>query len=163
MDYYILLLFVLLFACCILHLTTQRLQQDHKHDKLPLRKIVIRFIELLGRLVVIPLITSYYLYYFRESMTKDQFTGCCLAIGMFIAFISFREITSLISIVKKSVKSLIEKSDNLEDLTTYEIIVFNIFEYGIISSTLSSHFRQTALRQAKIRGSYVAEEGKANM
>lgn len=145
-DVFVTVMFVVLFACCILHLITVRLAKDTKLEKWPIRKFYVRTLELFGRVVILPLITAFFLYSFSLAETTSTYYEAGFVIGAFIFLVAFREFFSAKAAFKEAMASIAGKADNLSDVSTVEIILFNLYAYGILGHTLRHHVRVLAAR-----------------
>jgi hypothetical protein len=145
-DFFVIMIFVILFGCSVLHLFTLRLQSDDKISKWPVRKFYIRFLEFIGRIFVIPIITTCYLVYFHVTLLPSQIYCTCIFIGLFSLFVSVREVVALSTVFQRAMKDISKKFNELDDMSMLEVVVFNYYIYGIYSSKLTHHVRQQSVQ-----------------
>lgn len=146
-DTFIISMFSILFGCCILHLLTIRLQREEKVSKWPLRKFYIRLLEMAGRCLNLPLVTMLYLLYFNETMTEVQIIVSTCFIVSFVVFVTMREYQATAKALKDGMAEVKEKFEQLSDLSSSEILLFNIYVYRKFSRSLNHHIRMANLNQ----------------
>lgn len=145
-DKFVFFMFFLLFSSCVLHQLTVRALDNEKKARWPLRKIYIQSLELIGRVTFLPLSVAMYLYYFRGTYMSFNISGIIVVLSLFMIYIGVREISGLAGRTEKAFNEIQAKIDKLEDLSSFEILVFNLKRYQIFSNVLTYHMR---MRQEK--------------
>jgi hypothetical protein len=162
-DYFVTVMFVVLFACCILHLLTVRLAKDTKLEKWPIRKFYIRLLEFFGRVTIIPLTTTFYLYYFRLAEDAATIYASSFVIGLFIFLVSVREFFSTRSAFEAAMENIKSKADDLSDVSTMEVILFNLYTYRILAHTLRHHVRILSMQQRVAKSQHSIKHDSTTM
>ena len=147
-DKFVVFMFIIMFVCCLLHQWIIRLMKDGKLEKWPLRSLLIRVLELIGRLGVIPVITALYLFHFAEVFEPANLIVAWLAVASFIGVVAFREVGAVRKVYKATMKQIDEKFEALKDFSDAEALVFNLLHYGIVSRSISHHMKVIAQRSS---------------
>ena len=115
------------------HAITSRLMT--KVDKYPLRLLVVRILEVSGKIFVIPFVLLYFLLTFTSYGTAASRDFTFLCIGCFGLLLSAREFRGLLTDIKDAMKRIRGKVDNpaVHTLTWIEIITFNLYMFGKFS------------------------------
>lgn len=123
-------MFFLLILVVALHQTYSTLIQ--KQEKWPLRSIVMRLIEYIGRVFLFPIIIMYYVL----RITSFPITFI-IPMTLGVAFIWYRESFGLVKISQLAIKDLIAKANNPEskliDFSKGEIFLLNYIMFKKIS------------------------------
>jgi hypothetical protein len=145
-DLFVLFLFSMLFLCCCMHQLIVRLQCDEKLESWPLRRVYIRFLELLGRLVIIPCVCGVYAANFSSAISKNTYAALWASVIIFISAVGMREVAAVKKVLNISVAEILVKIDSLQTVSTIEVLVVNAYLYRVISRSLKFRL-QDAQRQ----------------
>lgn len=116
------------------------MEEDAKQrDRWPMRDFYIKSLEFFGRISVIPTILGIYFGYFSEVPTEGQIVLGSLFAIFFGLFVGSRELRTVRQSFKGAMKSIGEKLDSLQNLSQFEILVFNVYTYGKWVSNASHH------------------------
>ena len=130
-------MFALLVAVASLHQVYSTL--TNKSEKWPLRSIVLRFIEYLGRVFLLPFILIYYF------LRIDPLPGVIfLPLACIVVFIWYRESFGLYKVSQIALKQLVEKANDpnskMIDFSKAEIFLLNY----LLFKRISFHFQDIA-------------------
>ena len=150
-DRYIITMFTLLVAMCVIHQLTAVLQNDTKIRKYPLRMLAQRLITLSGRICFLPTAFSVYIAYFHSSeLTAYVFEIMCVSILSIL--ISVREYFG----AKKNIQEIIcmLEAKVLNDkltLSKQETKVYNLWHGNKLDSLVTEDvMRQNMLGRKSI-------------
>jgi hypothetical protein len=140
-DNFILVMFVMIVGAIFLHQFTVRAMS--KADRYPLRFVMVRVLECLGKLCVIPAVYSYFVTTFPDfgSDAGRDILFTMLA-GMTALTLSRegvglrRELADAIVRIRVKVES---PTDHV--LTTLELLVFNLYMFGVLSRSAVHYHR----------------------
>lgn len=127
-------MYLLLIFIIIIHQTYESIRT--KMDRFPLRRLVLRLIETLGRLSIFPIVTAFYMTSVNEI--EQNFNIVMILIVALVGFVTLiNEMKGMISTWDESILALVLKLDGedimLDDITIAEIVVFNYWRYQIVS------------------------------
>jgi hypothetical protein len=147
LDEFSLMMFAALFVCCFIHQIINRILQ--KKDKWPTRYLMTRSIEGLARIIYMPvLIIIFFVFFGSDYGTQDLAVVYSLT-GIFVFFIVPREYIAVKSKLLPTIEYISSKVDDLTDLTSSEILLFNLWVYRRFSFNMSRHRRE--LREKRLR------------
>mmetsp|Transcript_14316 Transcript_14316/g.21434 ORF Transcript_14316/g.21434 Transcript_14316/m.21434 type:complete len:495 (+) Transcript_14316:102-1586(+) len=149
MDYFTFFMFFALVAICLVHQTTNMLMQ--KQDKWPLRVFLFRLAEFIGRVFVIPFVAIYFIEFFPTTYAVRAIV-IALVCG-FISVVCFTDAMGVVSKYVYSMKMVELKMDRPTeyDISTFEIILFNLVKYKKLSISLSEHSRMRLMKESRIK------------
>lgn len=141
LDKFCFLMYFLLVVVSLVHHIVSRMHE--KEDKWPLRGLVLRVLEFLGRIAVIPLTTLSFAFYFQSIHLLLRILTLMFNI-IFVVFVVSRDLKGLIHCCKTTMNALHKKADNPTERTisTLEVLVLNLVFYGIVSTSLATNSRR---------------------
>lgn len=109
----------------------------------PLRMIVVRFLEMMGKLGVFPFVLLYFLHVFEQYGTQALRDICYTALCGVTLYLGGKEVSALRGDIKKAMLAVRNKIDNpaTYTLTTIEVIVFNFHMFRIFSKSAAHYHR----------------------
>jgi hypothetical protein len=129
-------MFLLLVFVCILHQAYATLSE--KVDRYPLRPVVLRLTETLGRLTIFPAVVGFYISTVDEISPGFDITMIVMT-GVACAGIAIQEYLENRRILRESLLRLLEKVNDPEmkisDLSTNELLVFNVWKFKRLSTS----------------------------
>lgn len=140
-DRYIMGMFVMIIGGIFAHQLTTRLMG--KADRLPLRMIILRFIEFCGKVFMIPFVFMMFLINFTLKGHEIRFdTGIVMCV-VFGAFLFSREIGGFNRCFKDAMVLIRTKVENpaTHHVTNAELYVFNFYRFRVISRS-AAHFHR---------------------
>ena len=152
-DTYVIVNFVLLTACAVLHQLIFSLKS--KQDESPLREIFSRILEVFGRLVVYPFVIFFFgTQFFDSTFVSSNYIATLFIVIPVSIYIAVREVGGLQKSFKVGmahVKSkLLQKSNSdAVNVTAGELFIFNLYSYHIFSLS-RRHFRENQEASEKI-------------
>lgn len=141
-DRYFIELFILLTCCLATHQIVSSLNM--KKDKWPTRRVASRFLEYLGRLIVMPVAGFLYLYEFGfENFSPSMYISLLVIAVVYAITLSLRELPSLRAVCKRMMKNIFRKLEEADKNTVswFELLIFNFFRYGVISVSIKHYFK----------------------
>jgi len=135
-DTYIFWMFLMLIFTCVLHQMYATLSE--KIDVYPLRPIILRLLETVGRLGIFPTVTGFYITTVQEIAPGFDVTMITI-VTVACVYIASKEIVGLRSTTRKSLHALLDKINSpeskLDNITTGETIVFNWWKFRKLSNS----------------------------
>lgn len=147
LDKFSLIMFGSLFLCCFVHQMITRIRR--KKDKWPTRYLMTRSIEALARIIYMPALFIVFFVFFGNDYSTRTLAGVYVLIGTFVLFIIPREYIAVKGKLLPTIEYISSKVDDLSDLTTPEILLFNIWVYGRISFSMNRYRRD--LREKRLK------------
>lgn len=130
-------MFLLLVGVIILHQVYATLKM--KEDRWPLRAIILRLIETLGRVFILPFIVCYFVTLILASSDPSTANALLAVTIIACALVFIQEMFGLRSTVHRSINNLIAKVNNpsltVNELNTVEIMVLNYLKFRKVSSS----------------------------
>ena len=148
LDKYISYIFILLTLCCFVHQSVMRMADKHIHW--PLRAVYIRLLEAAGRMFVIPFTSMLFVAAFPA--TPAVRVAVLASVVGYVSFVGTREIGGLMKAFKRSMFGIRDKADHPTEhkFSSLEMLLFNLWFYGVLSRSLSVHIRYRAKAMRKL-------------
>lgn len=140
-DNYIIAMFVMIVATIFLHQFTVRAMS--KAEKYPLRLVMVRVLECAGKLLIIPGVYYFFVQSFPAFGTDSELDiMTAIFITMTVLTLS-REGMGLQKELRDAIVHIRVKVDAPTDhvLTTWELLVFNLYMFGIVSRSAVHYHR----------------------
>ena len=133
-DNFVLCMFGILFACVSIHQLTNHL---HTNDiqKWPLKRLLIRILEFLGRTLIVPIVISLFLFAFSNAFTYQSIVIGIISFIIFIIIIAPRELYAFIKELKFSIHELNMKIESNEDITNIEKWFLDFYHNHIMKTS----------------------------
>ena len=112
MDYYMLIMFIIVFVNCILHMCVIRLNVVEKGSFWPLRKLSVRLIEFFGRLTMIPWIILTYTVCFWPAIYKTGIIIVLLLVSIYEYIVCWRYLPELRDTILSTVQQIEQKQQH---------------------------------------------------
>lgn len=129
-------MFLMLVFTCILHQAYATLSE--KIERYPLRPILLRMIETIGRLGIFPTVVGFYVTTVAEISPGFNVTMITI-VTVACAYIAAREVGGMRSTTKKCLYVLLDKINapdlKINDLSTAEVLAFNFWKFRIFSTS----------------------------
>jgi hypothetical protein len=148
-DIFVLFNFIMLFICCILHQLIARLRSDEKVASWPLRRLYISALEATGRIVVIPTAFGVFTEDFAVGFSEQLHGGLWFLIALFLIVVIIREYGNVSEQYNLTITEIVRKCDNLETMSTVELLVMNLIVYHKLSG--SREYRIADLKRKAVR------------
>ncbi len=134
-----------------------------KSDKFPLRLLVLRALEFIGKVFLVPLILLWFLYNFPISGKPHEQAYCTVLCCVFGAFIFTREVPGIRSTFRESIYLVRLKIDNpaANNITDIELFVFNYVTFRKFSLSASHYHRQKRELEAEFEKETEMEQLRA--
>ena len=131
---------MIVIAIC-LHQITNRLIA--KCDIFPLRKLLIRILELVGKLFIIPMVFIYFVSVFPNALDTRAVDLIYFILVIAFGYIGLRELLGCKQSLNDAMLLIRKKLDNpaMNELTSIEVTVFNFVNYRKISRSLAHYHR----------------------
>lgn len=139
-DNFVLYMFAVIFACTAAHAFVDRVMRQG--ESWPLRHVIVRAIEALGRVFIVPISLALYFLLFDNVYTPFVIYSAVVSSVLWFIFVGFREFHGLRAAYRKSLTNILEKVDNMNDISLTETIIFNLYFYRAFKTSLNYHYRQ---------------------
>jgi hypothetical protein len=149
-DQYVLIMFLILFICCIMHQIIIRFGTDTKVDKWPLRLLYIRLLEGVGRTCILPVIFTVFVGFFDSALNEKQLVVCSLLVAFWALLIVMRESKATRKAFTYGMANIAQKIESLANLSNFEILLFNKYTYNIWSISLTKHLKEINVQAEEI-------------
>ena len=149
-------MFMMLIVTVFVHALTSRLMG--KVTKYPLRLLLVRVLEALGKIGVIPFVLIYFLCTFTDYGTEVSRAMIIVLICIGVCVLGFREYSGLkadIKVIMTMLRSKIDKMEQIDHIdtsvttpvtgtgtvtvshrvTSIELFIFNLYTFGIYSNS----------------------------
>ncbi len=103
-KYYFIALFALLFCICLLHFAVTKFKTNDKQQKFQMKIFYVRFVEFIGRVVIIPIIVYTYFSSFDWHYSYNIYIAALSILGIFSLLIFVRECKSLYKVYTSAIK-----------------------------------------------------------
>lgn len=127
-------MFIVLVLVVIAHQVYGTLQE--KIEKWPLKKVYMRIIEMMGRVILIPIILGYFFYNVTLSNPAIETSLLTIACVSSVAFF-YQECLRIKREWKRSIRDLIDKVNQptltLRDISWFERLILNYLIFNMIS------------------------------
>jgi hypothetical protein len=140
-DSFVLVMFFMLFIVCLIHQSVFRL--SGKLDENPCRLLVVRLMESFSRILLLPIVMSVFLVCFAPSYNPGVVALCASCTAIFTGFVTTRELAGLRKTYTLMTELLATKIAFFDKATVIEKLIFNIYYYGKISTSVR-HYRESA-------------------
>jgi hypothetical protein len=134
-DIFVLSMFVLLFTCCALHQAVCTMIQSGKLDKWPMRRVYVRFLELCGRVIMLPFAVSLYIICFPKAVGVRSYAIAITTIVVFLVTVSLREFPALLKTVRGVMKDLGHRN-NARKISKMERYFYNLYYHRKLTSEI---------------------------
>ena len=140
-DSYIIWMFLMIVVVIFMHSINYRLIEKSK--EFPLRLLLTRLIELMGKAVIMPLTYAVFIITF-PTFGSPAMNGVIMA--LFVVIFSIVSVQCIHGVRKSSKQAIVEiraKVDNpaQHDLRSLEVLFYNVLEFGKFSSSASHYHR----------------------
>lgn len=149
-DKYVLVMFLILFCCCILHQLIIRFGTEDKIHKWPLRMLYIRALEGVGRTCVIPVIYLVMISFFETALDTRQLVICSFLVTVWTIVIFSRESKATRKAFTFGMQNIASKISALADLSNFEVLLFNRYMYKKWSISLNHHLKELNIHHEEI-------------
>lgn len=133
-------MFVMINFTVFIHQINARLTA--KSDKYPLRLVLLRFLEIGGKVIIIPAVLMTFFWTFTDfgpPGIRDTATAMC---AIFVTYVFSREIPGFKSDLSKSILGIRAKLENpTEPVSSLEALVYNWYSFRIVSRS-QAHFHR---------------------
>ena len=139
-DSFSISMFVILFLCVVTHQFVFRLHR--KDTRWPIRLLIARVIEFLGRIFLLPTVCLIYYLTFSEAYTDRVAIATFTVIALGAGYISLREVTGLKSAAGTTFQLIEAKVSKFDSMSNLEVLIFNWYRYSVLSTSLRHHATQ---------------------
>lgn len=165
-DRFCLMMYGMIFLCCMLHQVGVRMVQKFENSSSgkrvvvhPIRKLYVRGSEFLGRVAVIPLVMITFFSMFGAAYAYAYVVLCLSATGFFAVFVLLREVPGMVKVFHATmieIKDLAYTEPKL--LVTTEKVLLNLYYYEMFSANLDEFNRRRTTSDADT----AADEARKN-
>ena len=135
-------MFIMIVVAVFVHQLTDRLIL--KVDTYPLRMIMVRILELAGKLCLMPYVVITFVTAFPSFDETGAMQEMLIAAALFFSFYVFlREFSGLKHTLSDTILFIRKKVDNpsANQLSNGEMLLYNIYSFGVISRSASHYHR----------------------
>jgi hypothetical protein len=140
-DDFIIAMFIMIIGAVFMHSFTDRLIL--KSDTYPLRLVLIRILEFVGKVFIIPGVFCYFCFAFPTFANHSTVIPSLVVMFCMFGFIASRELGGFKSAVRLSMVMIRNKIENpaAYSLSNLEVFVFNLKMFGVLSRSPSHYHR----------------------
>jgi len=142
MDNFVIAMFLMLVASVFVHQATFTLMTKAEGDVWPLRRLYARCLEFCGRVGIWPLVLALFSKSFLDSQTKSLQGIVLISLIVFLVIVVSKELAGLYSALQKAVAHIKNKIDHpitTHGTSKFELLIFNMYSYRVLSITLEPH------------------------
>jgi hypothetical protein len=137
-DRWIFSMFIMLSLCVFCHQLV--VNSNRKVVKWPFRAVIIRMVEMIGRIVVIPLSITLFTVTFNNDDIEEELKLMSLAFFVMFALILIRELFGVRKAIKKAMLMITKKVDLAElPCSWVELLALNMYVFRTINFTTAPY------------------------